>query len=212
MLPYDAPGKPARVTGAPALPLEDLERKSMGRLIPLLALLFALTACASQPMRVLNPADGSPRLAAAADGIRATGGGSASGRGWDRRLLVSLTLRNERAEALRLARDDLILAIGPRRVSPRTLVGSAKTGSVESITLPAGGTRELMAEFSANFAIKNRGTIRLRFEKVGGGNVVKLEVPLKLDRVPDLEDLPATMDRAQGGPDPGGASQGDGPF
>ncbi len=184
----------------------------MNRLIPLLALLLALAACASQPMRVLNPADGSPRLAAEAKGIRATGGGSASGRGWDRRLLVSLTLSNERAEALRLARDDLVLAIGPRRVSPHTLVGSGGTGSVESITLPAGGTGGIIAQFSVNFAIGNRGTIRLRFEEVDGGEVVKLEVPLKLDTGPDLQELPATMDRAEGGPDPEGVRESDGHF
>jgi hypothetical protein len=184
----------------------------MNRPIPLLALLLALAACASNPMRVLNPADGSPRLTAAANGIRATGGGSASGRGWDRRLLVSLTLRNERAEALHLAREDVILAIGPRRVSPHTLVGSAGSGSVESITLPTGGSGGIIAQFSANFAIRKRGTIRLRFEEAGGGEVVKLEVPLKLDEGPDLQELPATMDRAEGGADPGDVRQGDGPF
>lgn len=154
--------------------------------------------CASQAMRLVNPGDQSPRLAADQAGVSVTGGGSGSSRGWDRRILVSLAIRNGRAQALRLARKDLILRLGFRGVSAHTLIGSEQSGPVEAIHVAAGARVEIVAQFSTALAMRKEGKIVLRFREEGSDEVIQVEVPVGLHPPPPLLKAPGTLDRAGG--------------
>ena len=161
-----------------------------------------LAGCASTSLDVVNPADDSPRLAARADGVTVTGGGTATSRGWDRRLIVSFSLRNEGKKKLRLARKDITMALGPRRVAAHTLVGSEKTGPVDAVEVPPREKVSFVAQFSTALGIKKTGSIFLRVSRAGSEEAVELEVPIRLREPPELEQEPVLMDRA-GAPDPG---------
>ena len=171
-----------------------------------LAALFALGGCASRPLHLVNPQDESPRLSARQEGVTISGGGSGSSRGWDRRIILSLTLHNERDEALRLSRKDLVMRLGLRRVSAHTLIGSEESGPAEEIRVPAHGKVEFIAQFSTAFAIRKTGKIVLRLFEEGSDQPIELEVPIRLRRPPDLLKTPGMLDRA--GKDPADENRG----
>lgn len=173
---------------------------SASRLSALL-LSLVLAGCASHALDVVNPADDSPRLSARGESITVTGGGTATSRGWDRRLIVSFSLRNEGKRKLQLARKDIVMKLGPRQVAAHTLVGSEKTGPVEIIEIPPRGKVEFIAQFSTSLGIKKTGRILLGVSRAGSEETVELEVPIRLRKPPDLEREPALMDRAGGPPD-----------
>jgi hypothetical protein len=149
-------------------------------------LLLALPACAPRPLEIVNPTNNSPTILASAGDVAVWGGGSATARRWGRRALVSLTVRNNRPRAITLARKDLVMHLGFRRRAARTLVGSAVSGPVEAITIPSKDKRELFAEFSAVLGLRRRGTIVLRFVEEGTGEVVRVEVPFRMQRAKAL--------------------------
>ena len=155
-----------------------------GTLLLSLALLVASAGCSSRPLSVLNTEDGTSRLSAEANGVRVTGGGSASGRGWDRRVLISFRISNDRKTALTLARKDVVLVLGLRRVSAHTIIGSKDAGPVESMKIRPGTEVAVIAQFSSAFAIRKSGHITLRFDESKTDNELKLEIPIKLRHVP----------------------------
>lgn len=173
------------------------------RALRLAAALFCLSfaACASHELDLVSPADGSPRLAARAGGLAVTGGGSATSRGWRRGVIASFTLRNLGKKKLRLARRDVGMKLGFRRVAAHTLIGSEKSGPVEAVTIPPRGTVEIIAQFSTSFGIKKTGTVVLRVGEEGGKGTFEVDVPIRLQAPPDLEDEAPSMDRAGTGPD-----------
>ncbi len=148
----------------------------------LLLLLLALPGCASRSLEIINPTNNAPTILASAGYVAVWGGGSASARGWDRRALVSLTVKNDRPQAITLARKDLVMRLGLRRRAARSLVGSEATGRVESIAVPPHGKVELITEFSTALAVRRKGTIALRFVEEGTGEVVRVEVPFRMRR------------------------------
>jgi hypothetical protein len=163
-------------------------------------LCLSLAACASHELDLVNPVDGSPRLAARADSLAVTGGGSATSRGWHRGVIASFTLRNLGAKKRRLARGDVLLELGFRHVAAHTRIGSEKSGPVEAVAIPPRGTVDVIAQFSTSLGIKKTGTVVLRVGEAGSERKVEVEVPIRLHAPPDLEDEPPSMDRAGVGP------------
>ncbi|MDP3939925.1 MAG: hypothetical protein Q8R92_17545 [Deltaproteobacteria bacterium] len=164
-------------------------------------LCLSLAGCASRALDIVNPADSSPRLAARVGGVTVTGGGTATSRGWDRGLIVSFTLRNEGKQALHLARKDLVLKLGFRRVAAHTLIGSEKSGAAEAVEVPPKGKVDFIAQFSTALGITKKGSILLRVRRAGEEKRIEIEVPIVLRKPPDLEKEPALMDRAGAPPD-----------
>ncbi len=165
-----------------------------------LTALFMLGGCASRSLHLVNPQDESPRLSARQEGVSVSGGGSGSSRGWDRRIILSLTLRNERDKTLSLSRKDLVMRLGLRRVSAHTLIGSEESGPVEAIQVPPHVKVDFIAQFSTAFAIRKTGKIVLRLYEEGSTEPLALEVPIRLRRPPDILKAPGMLDRADKDP------------
>jgi hypothetical protein len=153
------------------------------RLFLLLLLVFALLqGCHARPFDLRNPANDTPILAGESGGVIVRGGGSASGRGWDRRALVSLAVENKRSKDLELARKDVVLKLGLRRRKAHSLVGSDESGRVERVRIGAGKRVDLIAQFSAAFAARRKGRVALEFVEAGTGEVVRVDVPFRMRR------------------------------
>ena len=172
------------------------------RICVLLGLTAFLTlgGCASRSLRLVNPQDESPRLSAHQEGVSVSGGGSGSSRGWDRRIILSLTLHNARDKTLKLKRKDLVMQLGLRRVSAHQLIGSEESGPVEGIRVPPHVKVDFIAQFSTAFAIRKTGKIVLRLYEEGSKEPIALEVPIRLKRPPDILKAPGMIDRADKAP------------
>jgi len=152
------------------------------RRLLLLPVLLLAAGCGSRAYDLRNPDDGSPVLAASASGLAVRGGGSASTRRWDRRALVSLTVKNDRKRDVTLDRRAIAMRLGLREPSANSLVGSGSEGRVEQIRVPAEGSLGLIAQFSAAFAARKSGTIRLDFVEADTKEKVRVEVPFRMER------------------------------
>jgi hypothetical protein len=145
--------------------------------------LFLLAAgCGSRAYDLRNPDDGSPVLAGSGPGIAVRGGGSASTRRWDRRALLSLSVRNDRQKDLTLAREAIGIRLGLRSPAANSLVGSGSEGRVEQVRVPALGSLGLIAEFSADFAARKSGKITLDFVEADTKEKVRVDVPFRMER------------------------------
>ena len=154
----------------------------MTRRVLLLPVLLLAAGCGSRAYDLRNPDDGSPLLTGNAPGLTVRGGGSASTRRWDRRALLSLTVKNDRKKDLTLDRKAIGMRLGLRKPSANSLVGSGSEGRVEQVRVPALGSLGLIAEFSAAFAVRRRGTITLDFVEAPTKEKVRVEVPFRMER------------------------------
>ena len=145
-------------------------------------LLLLATGCGSRAYDLRNPDDGSSLLAGSAPGLAVRGGGSASGRGWDRRAIVSLSVKNDRKKDLTLDRKAIGMRLGFRKPRANSLVGSGSEGRVEQVRVPAEGSLGLITEFSAAFAARKSGKVTLDFIEADTKEKVRVDVPFRMER------------------------------
>ena len=145
-------------------------------------LLLLTTGCGSRAYDLRNPDDGSSLLVGSAPGLAVRGGGSASARRWDRRAIVSLSVKNDRKKDLTLDRNAIGMRLGFRKPRANSLVGSDGEGRVEQVRVPAEGSLGLITEFSAAFAARKSGNVTLDFVEADTKEKVRVEVPFRMER------------------------------
>jgi len=152
------------------------------RMLLLLPVFLIAAGCGSRAYDLRNPDDGSSLLAGSAPGLAVQGGGSASTRRWDRRAIVSLSVKNDRKKDLTLDRKAIGMRLGFRKPRANSLVGSGGEGRVEQVRVPPQGSLGLIAEFSAAFAVNKSGKVTLDFIEADTKEKVRVEVPFRMER------------------------------